>query len=169
MKPTDDDLKRDAAADLAVCEAATPGPWQRRDREIVDARYHFCTEIEGNPVIWQGKQEGATPVCKLYSGFVWFEGDCAFVPMARTALPAWIRRARAAEAEVARLRAALLGQNHEIEQTLGKALGYPPLYPDASPVDDGQACVGDHVAETLALEAADLIERLRAERKGGYL
>ena len=51
---------------------------------------------------------------------------------------------------------------HEIEQTLGKALGYPPLYPGASPVDDGQVCVGDHVPETLATEAAVRIAALEA-------
>lgn len=61
------------------------------------------------------------------------------------------------------LRDAAMLQSHGIEQTLGKALGYPKLYPEASDVDDGTVCVGDHVPETLATEAAKEIERLRAE------
>lgn len=67
--------------------------------------------------------------------------------------------------------------NDEICQTLGKALGYPTIhtgtvdgqtaivssdYPGAVATDD--ACVGDHVAETLAAEAAQTIAALTAER-----
>jgi hypothetical protein len=52
----------------------------------------------------------------------------------------------------------------EIEQALGKALGYPSLYPDASPVDDGRVCVGDHVAATLAREAAARLAASEAAR-----
>lgn len=107
--PTVADRQLDLAAAYAIAEAATPAPWQRRDREIGHGagKYHADTEIQGNPVIWHGKQVGATPVCRLVSGFVWFEGDCAFIPLARTALPAAIRRAAAAEAEAERLRAEL--------------------------------------------------------------
>lgn len=67
--------------------------------------------------------------------------------------------------------------NGEICQTLGKALGYPTIhtgivngptavvssdYPGAVATDD--VCVGDHVAETLAAEAAQTIAALTAER-----
>lgn len=52
---------------------------------------------------------------------------------------------------------------HEVEQTLGKALGYPWFkddpknFPDATE-EDG-VCVGEHVPETIALEAANEMAR----------
>lgn len=51
---------------------------------------------------------------------------------------------------------------HRIEQRIGKLLGYPPLYPEASNVDDGTVCVGDHVAETLVEELCQKYEHLKA-------
>jgi hypothetical protein len=56
-----------------------------------------------------------------------------------------------------RLRKACINQSHEIEQTLGRALGYPRYaddqenFPGATGDD---VCVGEHVAETLAIEIA---------------
>lgn len=47
--------------------------------------------------------------------------------------------------------------SHEVEQILGKALRYPELYPKASEIDDGSVCVGEHVPQTLAQEAANKI------------
>jgi hypothetical protein len=70
-----------------------------------------------------------------------------------------------AAAELMRLRGALVRQGHEIEQTLGRALGYPPLCPGEGTVDHGQVCVGEHTAESLAAEAAETISRLRGERE----
>lgn len=67
-------------------------------------------------------------------------------------------------AEIDRLRAAIAAQSHAIEQTLGKALGYPRFaddkknFPDATGDD---VCVGEHTAETLAVEAAGWIENLK--------
>jgi hypothetical protein len=85
MKPTDDDLKRDAATDLAACSKATPGPW------FVNPRTgHIC---HGDPADDRDNYPIDDPA------------DDEFIALARTALPAWIRRAQAAEAEVARLRA----------------------------------------------------------------
>jgi len=60
------------------------------------------------------------------------------------------------------LKEAWIKENHEIEQILGKALGYPELYPDVSKVDDGTVCVRDHVAVTLVQEAAAKIKELKA-------
>lgn len=55
---------------------------------------------------------------------------------------------------------------HEVEQRLGKALGYPAmgqeLFEDGRP--NGDVCVGDHVPETLAAEAAERIAGLEADR-----
>jgi len=81
-----------------------------------------------------------------------------------------------AEAEIARLRArfdqtraGVVAEYHEIEQLLGKALGYPPLYPAVSQVDDGSVGVGDHTAVTLAMEASGEITRLRDYVGGNML
>lgn len=79
-----------------------------------------------------------------------------------------------AQDEIERLRTACSKQNSEIEQTLGRALGYPqmyeadgmivaPDYPGAKPID--QVCVGEHVAETLAEEAAKRLEEYRQRVK----
>lgn len=85
-------------------------------------------------------------------------------------LNAVVERLRAdlatAERERDRLRKAAVDQNHQIEQTLGAALGYPrycddlETFPEATEADG--VCVGDLVAETLAEEAAALIARYRA-------
>lgn len=42
----------------------------------------------------------------------------------------------------------------EVDQILGKALGYPPYFPDVSQVDDGSVCTGEHTLVSLAEEAA---------------
>lgn len=69
--------------------------------------------------------------------------------------------------ENAALRAACSKSNDEISQTLGKALGYPWFKDDqinfpGATAENG-VCVGDHVAESLADEAARRITE--AERK----
>lgn len=56
---------------------------------------------------------------------------------------------------------------YEIEQILGKALGYPRYcddqenFPDATEADG--VCTGDHTAVTLAMEAAARIEELKEQ------
>jgi hypothetical protein len=56
-------------------------------------------------------------------------------------------------------------ESEEIEQILGKALGYPYYkddpknFPTATEADG--VCVGDHTAWSLAMAAADLIAKLR--------
>lgn len=60
---------------------------------------------------------------------------------------------------------ALFKQQHEIQQTLGKALLYP-WYCDDQKNFPGTTrkegvCVGEHIAESLADEAADVIESMR--------
>ena len=70
-------------------------------------------------------------------------------------------------AEDARLRKECSKENDDICQTLGRALKYPKFvddqaaFPGAAEADG--VCVGDHVAASLACEAADEIGRLRAE------
>lgn len=72
-------------------------------------------------------------------------------------------RLQALEKERGRLLHAVVKQGYDIEQILGKALGYPSGYPDVSEVDDGSVCVMDHTPETLAMEAARVIVTLKAE------
>ena len=67
--------------------------------------------------------------------------------------------------ELDRLRTGISRQEYEIQQSLGKALGYPWYKDDpknfpGSTEKDG-VCVGDHVAETLAMEAARKINDLQ--------
>lgn len=56
----------------------------------------------------------------------------------------------------------------EIQQILGKALGYPYYkddpknFPTATEADG--VCVGDHTAWSLAMDAADLIAKLRKRK-----
>lgn len=91
--------------------------------------------------------------------------DCA-CPHRREQAKGISDAARALLAEVRRLRSALFGQQNEIQQTLGKALGYPWFkddqvnFPDTTDADG--VCIFDHVVETLASEAADTIRELRA-------
>lgn len=71
------------------------------------------------------------------------------------------------------LRDGLSRVNNDVCQTLGKALGYPWFkddqknFPGATEADG--VCYGEHVAETIAMEAAEAIERLKAASaaKGG--
>jgi len=71
----------------------------------------------------------------------------------------------AAREENARLRRAMSHENDDICQTLGKALGYPWYkddqgnFPGAD--ESNGVCVGDHVAVSIADEAAKTIARLR--------
>jgi hypothetical protein len=65
------------------------------------------------------------------------------------------------------LEKALAVQNEEICQTLGKALGYPWYKDDQrnfpGATEANGVCVGDHVAETIACEAAKKIGELMVE------
>ena len=69
--------------------------------------------------------------------------------------------------EIDALRSACAKQDEEICQTLGQALNYPwykddqKNFPGATEAEG--VCVGEHVAESLAVEAAKKIDALRAE------
>ena len=71
------------------------------------------------------------------------------------------KRAKASKFECTRLKHVCSKINEEICQILGKVLGYPWFkddkknFPDATEVDG--VCVGDHVAESIADEAASRI------------
>lgn len=88
------------------------------------------------------------------------------------AASSWNRRTALASgsgdhAELARLKAAMSKSNDEICQSLGKALGYPWFKDDQrnfpGATEGNGVCVGDHVAESIADEAASRISALLAE------
>lgn len=71
------------------------------------------------------------------------------------------------DAELARLRAACRKNDNDIEQVLGRALGYPRYCDDQTnfpgSTDADGVCVGDQVAASLAMQASDLVAQLRAD------
>ncbi|TRY23651.1 hypothetical protein FOI68_20495 [Brevibacillus sp. LEMMJ03] len=77
--------RRDAAADLAMCEAATPGKWEGKHA------------IQPYISVFTGVAEEV--IATTYT-----RGNMRFIAESRTALPHWINRAVAAEAEVERYR-----------------------------------------------------------------
>lgn len=101
-KPTAEDLARDAEADLAVCEAATAGPWKKmmcggdnQTGEVLGIIHARPDLAEKYPPDQYGDIFRVDMVCAA-----WGMGasDIDFIAMSRTALPVWIRRAVAAEA-----------------------------------------------------------------------
>ena len=72
------------------------------------------------------------------------------------------------DTRIAELKKAASAQAHEIEQALGRALHYPNLKDDPKNfpgVTEDYFCVGEHVPETLAIEAARRITELEAENE----
>jgi hypothetical protein len=76
--------------------------------------------------------------------------------------------ARLAADEIERLRLALTELNTEVCQRLGKPLGYPWFKDDQQnfpgATEENGVCTGEHVAESIAAEAARRIGNLEAER-----
>ena len=136
---TDDEI-REA---VAVCEAATAGPWIEFQPE------HSEYDVLGSEVT----------IATCYGGIdepeTYGQANARFIAHARTGYPRALADLQAARTEVSRLRDALSRTNDEISQTLGKALGYPRFsddqknFPGATGDD---VCVGEHVAETLAMD-----------------
>lgn len=87
--------ERDAEKDLAMCEAATLGPWEWEElnRFIMGGDTVVASVVGGDEV--------TGPYVYLA------DNDARFITEAREALPYWIQRAVAAEAEAQRFRAAL--------------------------------------------------------------
>ena len=75
--------------------------------------------------------------------------------------------ALALQQENAALKTTCIKNEHEIEQILGKVLGYPWFkddkqnFPDATEADG--VCVGEHIAVTLAMEISNKYAALKAE------
>lgn len=68
------------------------------------------------------------------------------------------------EAELARIKRNAAEMSHEVEQILGQALGFPPAYPDVSPVDNGEVVTGPCTVEILAEMAAEKITALKEDQ-----
>jgi len=104
--------KRDLDADLAICNAATSGPWRIKGVNIIDGR--------GYPVL---RKE---PMGRAYGGgdatlhIERIDANAAFAIEARTGWPIAIERAINAEAEVESLRM----QRDSLEATLQHYRGY---------------------------------------------
>jgi hypothetical protein len=75
------------------------------------------------------------------------------------------KRALDAERELARLRTACMEADNNVEQVLGKALGYPWYKDDqanfAGATEHDGVCTGDHTTESIASEAARKIAGLK--------
>jgi hypothetical protein len=96
-----DEEKRDAQADLAMCEAATPEPWFER-APYGDGLLTHHEVLTHDPDAAKAAAMGGFRICEVFS-----PRNHRFIAEARTALPHWIKRAAAAEAEAERLKAIL--------------------------------------------------------------
>lgn len=86
MTPTPDDLARSAEADLAVCEAASAGPWECAG--LFPGGWRVTMTDQPAPhLVW-----ARTTVATVEE-----RRDADLIVLARTALPAWIRRAVAGQ------------------------------------------------------------------------
>ncbi len=93
-----------------------------------------------------------------------------YSPLAQSDVGLLLQHVAEQDAEIARLRDACVRQAREVEQTLGRALGFPRYaddpanFPEVAP-DDPRVFVGEYVAETLARMAADRIRSLDHDTK----
>jgi hypothetical protein len=62
-----------------------------------------------------------------------------------------------------RIRDAMGREYYEVDQILGKALGFPEAYPDVSDVNDGSVVTGEHIVVSLAGAAAEKITETARE------
>ena len=97
-------VKRDLTADLAICEAATEGPWHTNSRTegYVIAGDEKCTTIA---TVIEYNDDGTE---YLRFGYHECQDNRVFIAEARQGWPEAIRRAIAAEAENERLRDVLM-------------------------------------------------------------
>ena len=84
---------RDLEADLAICEAATPGPWRIND----DSRYSNC-------LVWGSRGSGRGAIAEVRDYNLSWRDNVRFIAAAREGWPYAIRRALEAESEIDRLR-----------------------------------------------------------------
>jgi hypothetical protein len=114
--PSAQDRSRDLEADLGVCERATPGPWQHEEGYVIGAGDVPIAELL-QPMGAHGRRDGE------------------MLALSRTAWPAALRRALAAEAKLERL-------PQQPEEAKPEPLDEQPaqaLQPSALPQDEAEA------------------------------
>ena len=90
------ETKRDLSADLALCEAATSGPWFTQENADT---WQLFGGLHGNLQLVKAPKHGTN-----YAEYWPDEEDAKFIAESREGWPEAIRRAIAAEAEVEQLR-----------------------------------------------------------------
>lgn len=174
--PTAADLARDAAADYGWLRSSLGGGWIRRANaaetdvkrlrgELV-ALSPLCEELRDAK---ERAEAAETKAAQLQARL-----DCvtetnpvgpAVEKYLGQQLAAERQRAEAAEAEIKRIQDVYVAGDHEVEQILGRVLGYPRYCDDqdnfpGALFEDG-VCVGEHVPATLAAEAAAALATAR--------
>lgn len=111
-KPTPDDLTRDLAADLALCEAASEGPWSHGlDLDPPDSGIETAN---GGCVAHIQDHGNVNTVAR--TGEEFSHADARFVAASREGWPAAIRRSLTVEADVELWHAATLDREEIIER-----------------------------------------------------
>lgn len=112
------------------------------------------------------EREELRRLCKKTELSCYMEDWSAFARVAIKLIPKLLDALDEADKETAQQRAHVLGWRSHVdlaEQILGKALGYPwykddpKNFPGATEKDG--VCIGEHVIETLALEAANRLAK----------
>jgi len=121
------EIKRDAAADLAMCEAATPGPWftgirggqchKTHEHGNGDCVYDLVLHLADDWV------EATVPGEEIFEyGYdavrIKRPETAKFMAESREVLPHWINRAVAAEAEAEKYRSMWFDLKEEIKQRM---------------------------------------------------
>jgi hypothetical protein len=139
----------------------TPGPWKQYPVYTGEIDENYRTIEGAQCVLDNGTGFNVT-------GFI-REVDAALMAEAGTVFHETGLTPRQLLDRLNRLQQDYSKTQHEIKQVLGKALGNYPWYKDdqknfPSATDADGVCVGEHVAETIAEEAADVIVHLKEQR-----
>jgi hypothetical protein len=109
-------MVRNAKDDLALCDKATPGPWE------YDGMHNEIQTPRGE-TYWLIVSECRSAPDQGYPDDPQYDANFDFIAMARGALPYWINRAVAAEKEIAELMADLQERDQALHVE-SEALGY---------------------------------------------
>lgn len=169
IRPTAEDLARDLRADLATCDAATEGPWTVVLADIGDPLGRrealVCHKPGGGDY---GRKGGRLGRFVLWSGDDGGNADGTFIATARTAHPAAIRRALAAEADRDRLAAENANLRRLLELLYSKWENGVPCQQVIGDESEGVALAGSvgNAFELDAEEEGEIIAALK-DRKDG--